>query len=217
MKRIILFVISIRFNLCAIYKFCKLNFFTRRIIRDKGTYIFPYPKTYIQLSKESKIILHGDLKLNMPEMAYTYKYGYLAMRGNSQLTINKSCELLEGFDVQIHDGGHLLIDAFHANIDLEISCGNQTELRGTVVAGRHVRIKDFNGHQVSYEGYPVSAPILIDNHTWLCTGVSINPGVHVGSGAVVSDNSCVVNDVEPNTFVQGNPAKVVRSNIEFCI
>lgn len=217
MRKILRYMVSIRFSPCSVLKFVLWNYCSRRIIRDKGVYLFPYPKTHISLSDDSMIILHGDLKLNMPEMNFNYKVGYLSMRGRSQLIVNKSCELLEGFDVQMHKGGQLLVDAFHANVDLEVSCGNKIEMRGVVVAGRHVRIKDFNGHKVNYDSYPISAPIVIDNHTWLCTGSSINPGVHVGMGAVVSDNSCVINDVEPNSFVQGNPAKLIKSNIEFSI
>ena len=83
--------------------------------------------------------------------------------------------------------------------------------------GRHVRIKDFNGHLVSSEVYPFKAPIKIENHVWICTGSTINPGCVIGSGSVISDNSNVINDVPQNVLVQGNPAKIIDYNIKFKI
>ena len=56
---------------------------------------------------------------------------------------------------------------------------------------------------------------------WL-EGLSVNEGVHVGLGAnilqgitigqnaIIGAGSNVLNDIEPNTVVVGNPAKVLR-------
>ena len=217
MKKIVAFIITCRFSPRTIWMLLRLNFLDKRIVRDHNVYIFPYPRTNILLSKQARIILHGDMKINIREMGKNYKSAYLAMRGHSVMEVMLSCELLEGCDLQIHNGGQFVVDRFHANIDFELSCGCKTELKGEVTAGRHVRVKDFNGHKVNYDGYPMAAPITIENHTWLCTGATINPGVHVGTGAVVADNSNVIEDVLPYTFIQGNPATVVKENIKFTI
>lgn len=42
----------------------------------------------------------------------------------------------------------------------------------------------------------------------------ILPGVTVGDNCVVGAGSVVTRDVPPNSIVAGNPAKVIRSNIE---
>ena len=98
---------------------------------------------------------------------------------------------------------------------MEISCGSQIRLVGDVSAGRHVRLKDFNGHEVSYSGYPRSKPIIIEDHVWICTGASINPGVHIQSGSVIADNANVTTNVPARAFVQGNPAEVITDEITF--
>lgn len=217
MKRIFLFLISNFFSPSIIWNFIRYNFFNKHIIRDRGVFVFIYSKSYIELSHGAKIVLHGDLIFNIPEMKYNHKPGYLYMGESSVFEICNSCELLEGSDLQIHSHGSFKVYNFHANIGFELSCGNKIELHGKVTAGRHVRIKDYNGHEVSYEKYPFSSPIIIEDNTWLCTGSTVNPGVHIGSGSVISDNSNVVNDVESSSFVQGNPASVIRSNITFKI
>ena len=141
----------------------------------------------------------------------------LVMQNSSCIEVKKRLELLEGCDIQMQKRGRLTVGQFHSNIGLEISCGSTINIQEEVIAGRHVRIKDFNGHIVSYEGYPVSAPVTIGNHTWLCTGCTINPGVTVGEGAVIADNSNVINDISPYSFNQGNPSVKVVDNVTFKI
>jgi acetyltransferase-like isoleucine patch superfamily enzyme len=46
---------------------------------------------------------------------------------------------------------------------------------------------------------------------WVGLGATILPGVTVGAGAVVGAGSVVGSNVPPNTYVEGNPAKVVRT------
>ena len=40
------------------------------------------------------------------------------------------------------------------------------------------------------------------------------PGITVGDHSIVAAGAVVVKDVPPNTIVGGNPAKVLRSDIE---
>lgn len=41
----------------------------------------------------------------------------------------------------------------------------------------------------------------------------ILPGIRVGDGCIVATGSVVTKDVEPNTVVAGNPARVIKTNI----
>ncbi|MBB3938026.1 acyltransferase [Aureimonas phyllosphaerae] len=42
----------------------------------------------------------------------------------------------------------------------------------------------------------------------------ILPGITIGSGSIVGSGSVVTKDVPPHSIVAGNPAKVIRSDIE---
>ena len=57
--------------------------------------------------------------------------------------------------------------------------------------------------------------ILIEKHTWIGDNVTILKGVHIGEGCVIGINSTVVKDIQAKSVAVGNPAKVVKENIEW--
>lgn len=60
----------------------------------------------------------------------------------------------------------------------------------------------------------VAKPIVIERNVWIAAGATIIGGVSVGENSVVGAGSVVTKDVPPNTFVGGNPARVIRSIAE---
>jgi maltose O-acetyltransferase len=57
---------------------------------------------------------------------------------------------------------------------------------------------------------PVALPVTIEDGAWVRLAAVIVPGVTVGRGAIVAAGAVVLKDVPPNTYVEGNPATVVR-------
>ena len=53
-------------------------------------------------------------------------------------------------------------------------------------------------------------PVTIGDNVWIGGSVTILPGVNIGSNVTVGAGSVVTKDVEPNTVVAGNPARVVK-------
>ena len=202
------------YNPIMIWKFLHYNFLSKHVRRDGGFFI-PYRDAVVSFSETAVLELHGNLRLGIPSLQKGHCVSKLVIRENGRFCVNKRCEIMEGCDIQIHKNGIFTVDDFHSNIDLEISCGEQIRLIGDVSAGRHVRLKDFNGHEVSYSGYPRSKPIVVEDHVWICTGASINPGVHIQSGSVIADNANVTSNIPPKSFVQGNPASIVANDITF--
>lgn len=202
------------YDLRSVFRFIHLNFFSSNV-RRTGGYLYIYPYVVWCMDKKAICQIHGDCHIGIPAIPGSKSMSFFVMRSSSVFTVNDKCEFLEQCDVQIHKGGKLNIDSFHSNIDLEISCGDSIIIGKDVTAGRHVRIKDFNGHKVDYEGYPIHAPIHISNHVWLCTGSTINPGVNIAYGAVIADNANVISDIASMSFNQGNPSRKIKSNITF--
>jgi acetyltransferase-like isoleucine patch superfamily enzyme len=54
-------------------------------------------------------------------------------------------------------------------------------------------------------------PIVIKKNVWIAAGATIVGGVTVGENSVVGAGAVVTKDVPPNSFVGGNPARVIRS------
>lgn len=53
-------------------------------------------------------------------------------------------------------------------------------------------------------------PIKIGNDTWIGGNVTICPGVTIGERCIVGAGSVVTHNVESDTMVAGNPAKVIK-------
>ena len=190
------------------------NFLSTNVRRDGGFFI-PYRDAIVSFSETAVLELHGNLRLGIPSMSGNHVVSKLVIRENGRFCVNKKCDIMEGCDIQIHKNGTFTVDDFHSNIELEVSCGEQIRLVGDVSAGRHVRLKDFNGHEVSLPSYPLSKPIIVEDHVWIYTGASINPGVHIQFGSVIADNANVTSNILAKSFVQGNPATVVANDITF--
>lgn len=59
----------------------------------------------------------------------------------------------------------------------------------------------------------ITAPISIEQQSWVGAGAFIGMGVTVQEGAVVGARAAVFKDVEPWTVVGGNPAKFIKKRI----
>lgn len=53
-------------------------------------------------------------------------------------------------------------------------------------------------------------PVRICRNAWIGANVTIMPGVTVGENAVIAGGAVVTKDVQTNSIVGGNPAKVIR-------
>lgn len=67
-----------------------------------------------------------------------------------------------------------------------------------------------NNHDLDNRRIITCKPVHICRRAWIGAGATILPGVTVGENSVVGAGSVVTHDVEPNTIVAGNPARVIR-------
>jgi len=104
-------------------------------------------------------------------------------------------------------GGATLADSITINLDGKVTIGKNVAIAPHVViyTGSHQigpgskRIGDFT-----------ALPVTIEEGAWIRVGAIIVPGVTVGRGSIVAAGAVVLKDVPPNTYVEGNPAQVVR-------
>lgn len=67
-----------------------------------------------------------------------------------------------------------------------------------------------NNHDLNDRMVITCKPVHICRRAWIGAGATILPGVTVGENSVVGAASVVTHDVEPDTIVAGNPARVIR-------
>ncbi|WP_417885241.1 acyltransferase [Zunongwangia sp.] len=71
-----------------------------------------------------------------------------------------------------------------------------------------------HGSEMRNWKYSDSAPIIIGENVWLGRYVTVLKGVTIGDNAVIAANSVVTKDVPANSIAAGNPAKIVKKNID---
>lgn len=87
------------------------------------------------------------------------------------------------------------------------------DIADDVMIGPNVSIIT-SGHPIEpsqRRAFVIAKPIIIERNVWIAAGATIIGGVTVGENSVVAAGSVVTQDVPPNTFVGGNPARVIRS------
>lgn len=62
--------------------------------------------------------------------------------------------------------------------------------------------------------HSVHAPVIIGENCWIGRDVSIMKGVTIGDNTVVAANSVVTKSIPANCIAAGNPAKVVKTDID---
>lgn len=67
-----------------------------------------------------------------------------------------------------------------------------------------------NNHDLTDRMVITCRPVHICRRAWIGAGATILPGVTIGENSVVGAGSVVTHDVEPDTIVAGNPARVIR-------
>jgi maltose O-acetyltransferase len=63
-------------------------------------------------------------------------------------------------------------------------------------------------------GTEYGIPVTIGHNVWIGGRAIINPGVTVGNNVVIASGSVVTKDIPENVVVGGNPAKIIRKNLD---
>lgn len=113
----------------------------------------------------------------------------------------------------------------------KIMCSNRVEIGENTGIAENTKIVDNNNHPVHPKDreimrkspynsplrswkYSDSAPIVIGKNVWIGSDVRICKGVTIGDGSVIAANSVVTKSCPPNCIMGGNPAKILRENID---
>ena len=97
--------------------------------------------------------------------------------------------------------------------------GGGIEIGNNVHMGAHVHITSQQGRKVPASQtdptVPLTiecAPVRIEDHVLLYSGVIVVPGVTIGHHAIVAAGSVVTTDIPPCATAAGAPARVVRQD-----
>ncbi len=210
----------------AIWMFCNLNVWQtfqlyRRSKRPRSTSLHVFNRSFINIAKTAEIEMHPDSFLGINQVNIKrnkVKPCTLWLDQESKLICKGSFIMYEGASIVLLPGARLEIgDNTYINESL-IQCASTMKIgRDCAIAG-DVLIQDTDFHPVLDENgieKPYIKPITIGNKVWVCAKATILKGVTIGDGAIIAAGAVVTKDVPARCLVGGNPARVIKNNVDW--
>ena len=127
-------------------------------------------------------------------------------------TIHSGCTVvvMKNAHLNLGYGGYM-------NRNTTVVCSSEIRIGKNVIIAQNVIIRDSDIHHIYVEGEKQSnsAPIIIGDNVWIGTSALILKGVTIGEGAVIAAGAVVTKDVPAHCLVAGNPARIIRENIQW--
>lgn len=184
-------------------------------LKDEGK-IVPYKSTIIIAEDNAGILCSGILEINNGIKANRERqYTRIYLHRGAKIFQWGSSQISYGSDLELFEGALLNLGNVYCNTHLTLRCGNEISIGDGTVIGSNVRISDTDGHVLARDGQVKTSPVKIGKNVWIGANCVVLKGVSIGDGAVIGAGSVVVSDVPAKTAAAGNPAKIVRRDVDW--
>jgi acetyltransferase-like isoleucine patch superfamily enzyme len=207
-KLVLNFLYSIFFNLYLSFR----SFFRLKVIADFGSTIAKAPGS--RLIIEKRLYLGGQYIGDMASgkaHIRLYREGVFHVRGRVKFG--------PGVGVVVGPKGRLTIgDNSYITASSVVYCADQIDIGEDCAIAWGATILDTDFHQMQYPDQadaPVTKPVKIGNKVWIGCNSTILKGVTIGDNAVIGANSLVNRDIPANCLAAGNPARILKDNIDW--
>ena len=187
--------------------------YSQQIINSENLKITP--PFLLCIHPTSKLLLDGTLEFNANCEKNYNRSTILRMAENSVIQTSGNFRFYFGADIQLFRGAKLILGNSFINSDSKIRCANSITIGNDCAISHEVIILDSDFHKIITPENKTTEPIVISDHVWIGTRCIIMKGVTIGEGAIVAAGSIVTRDVPPHSLVAGNPAKVIRTDVEW--
>ncbi len=188
---------------------------------DKSAALHICNKSLIHIDKGARIEMkpHAILEFNMIEDPFRKaRPSKLILKKNSHLICKGHIQMFEAVKIECSDDSVLEIgNKTYINHDSEIRCRSHICIGNHCSIAYNVLIQDSDYHTIYSDNglpKPQTLPIIIGDNVWIGANVIILKGVKIGDGAVVAAGSVVSKDIPSGVLVAGNPARVIRENVQ---
>lgn len=201
-------------SIVSIAKTIRYNHLKGNIKRAGGKF-FMLRGSYLQIDKTARVFLNAPFVIGFRRVACSPNVTKLQMDKWTSLTVNGKFFMNENTNIWITHSGHLILNGGFINENVTITCAKKVTIGKNAHIAREAVIRDYDGHYIEDVNYRTAKPVVIGDNVWIGYRAMILKGVTIGDNSIVAANSVVTKDVPPNCIVAGNPAKIIRTGINW--
>lgn len=208
-------------HICQRYSVFKTLWVYVHIPHPRAASIVVAKDVLINLAKEARIqVLKGRFLIGESDALTKQRTRKteITLADNAQLTLHGDVILYEGVGVRLTSGATLSIgNHTYVNRSASIDCTQEITIGDYCAISDNVQILDSDFHPMTYNGKKsaMSKPVHIGNHVWIGRSAIILKGVTIGDGAIIGAGSIVTKSIPPRCLAVGNPARVIKENVEW--
>ena len=101
-------------------------------------------------------------------------------------------------------------------INSQVNMGVHLDFTGNLTIGENVVISDYVIIETHSHGYdphskPIASELTIEDNVWIgVRSIILSQVTYIGKGSIIAAGSVLTKNVEPNTIVGGNPARLIK-------
>lgn len=199
-----------------LFQYLYLNHFCKNIIRTDRSHVFPYKNAVLDMAPTAKIYLGGgDIELGCDLMRGSQTETRVRLRDGAIWSSEGGCKIYYGATVELlHDA---LLDSqyFTLNTGSTMVAAKRIQLGHDVMIGRNVVVYDSDHHTIRNPQGELSnpdTPVVIGDHVWLATNVTVLKGTKIGSRSIIGANAVARGTIAPDTMVQATNTTKTREH-----
>jgi acetyltransferase-like isoleucine patch superfamily enzyme len=188
-----------------------------KTIKTKYNNIDIYKPCNVNIHNNAQINVKGYLNFNITPWKNIKNSiaGELSMDDNSILNVNGNFQVYSGSSIIITNGAILTLGNGYMNMNSKIRCREKIEIGDGTFISENVHIRDSDVHTILNSNHIPTKPVYIGKKVWIGVGAIILKGVTIGDGAIIGAGSVVTKDIPAGCLAIGNPAKVIKENVEW--
>ena len=198
----------------SMVKTFRYNFLEKNVMRSGGRWLI-FRGSHIQLDKTARVMLNASLSMGLRRVKTSPNVTKLQMDRWTTLEVNGKFAFNENSNVWITHSGRLVLKGGFINEGVTITCAKYVEIGENAHIARGAVIRDYDGHYIEDVAYRTAKPVIIGNNVWIGYRAMILKGVTIGDNSIIAANAVVTKDVPANCIVAGNPAKIIRSEVNW--
>lgn len=174
--------------------------------------------------KKCKITIIGNNNyVELGEMTYFHNTKITIYGNNNKVCVGNKVYASQGDFYIENDDNSLTIQEktiFAGNVHLALTEGKKIEIGKDCLFSSNIVFRTGDSHSIlDKEGNRTNSAkdITIGNHVWITQNVTVLKGTSVSENSVIATGSILTKEFkEENVLIAGNPAKIIKSDINWC-